>query len=441
MSDQDISLSISFDKKYIFERGNSVRYLEIDVVAPRAAASKKNREKPPLNLALVIDASGSMSGEPLECAKTAAIGVINALSPSSKLSIVSFASRTITHLDGASASERKKALAAIKELTPRDSTDLGGGWMRGAECLARIMEDRSGMHNHVVLLSDGHANIVAMNKPGGSWRTMPHNFADALVLSTSTVGNFMGDGYSSAQLQALADHGGGQLHHADYAHEIIEVVLGELQEVQDTIVEDIALKLSFPGDVHVENLSGFPTTMSSTSALTQLGILAAERKRPVIFRVTVPNGRAGDKLSFEASCSWVQTGNSERWQGERVSANLTFARDSDNASQKRDNNLSLRAAQCWQAAIVRKCVTINRQGDLNELGQYLDNELKHFSRYCQSLPGADRLVAELKRMREKANRRWDEHSLKNMDHSNYLQQQSHTNFRKDKSSWLDYLGK
>ena len=39
------------------------------------------------------------------------------------------------------------------------------------------------------------------------------------------------------------------------------------------------------------------------------------------------------------------------------------------------------------------------------------------------LPGADRLVAELKAVLEQANRKWDERSLKTMDHSNYIVQQ------------------
>jgi Ca-activated chloride channel family protein len=436
MSDQGISVSVAFDKDLIWERGRSVRYIEIDIVAPCARDSNKTTEKAPLNLALVIDASGSMSGEPIECAKTAAVGVVNALSPTSRLSIVSFASRIITHIDGASIGERKKALAAIRELTPRDSTNLGAGWIRGSECVARIMEEYSRMHNHVVLLSDGHAN-AGITDP----MVLAHH-AEQLRsrgIVTSTVG--IGDGYSSAQLQALADHGGGQLHDAQYPHEIIEVVLGELQEVQETIVEDIAVTLSFQSGLRVENLSGFPTVMSSSSALTQLGMLAPERKRPVIFRVTAPDGHAGDQLSFEASCSWIKTGTSERVQGKRASADLTFVSESRNSLQKRDNELSLRVAQCWQSGVVRKCVAFNRQGDLKELGRYLDNELKYFSRYCQSLPDADRLVAELQRMKEQANRRWDERSLKTMDHSSYMTQQSQNDYRSiNRGNWSDSLG-
>jgi len=255
---------------------------------------------------------------------------------------------------------------------------------------------------------------------------------------TSTVG--IGDEYSSQQLQALADHGGGQLHDAQFPHEIIEVVLGELQEVQDTIVEDIAITLSFPTGVRVENLSGFPTVLSSSSALTQLGMLAPERRRPVIFRITAPDGRAGDRLDFEASCSWIKTGTTERVQGKRISSNLTFATEGNNISQPRDPQLSLRVALVWQSAVVRKCVALNRCGDLKELGRYLDNELKFFGRYCAGLAGADRLVSELKIMREQANRRWDERSNKTMDHTNYITQQSHRDYRsQQRGNWLDSL--
>ncbi len=66
-----ISIIAEFDKELIWERGRSVRYLEIDVAAPFVREAER-REKPPLNIAFVIDASGSMAGQPLQCAKKAA---------------------------------------------------------------------------------------------------------------------------------------------------------------------------------------------------------------------------------------------------------------------------------------------------------------------------------------------------------------------------------
>lgn len=436
MSDsKGISIKANFDRKLIWERGRSVRYLEIDVVAPSAPTSKS--KKPPLNLALVIDASGSMAGEPLECAKKAAAGVVNALTDTSKVSIISFASNVVTHVDAGSVEngERKKALSAIQELCARDSTNLGAGWLRGAECLASVMEMTTGMHNHVVLLSDGHAN-AGITDP----MVLAHHAEQLRTrgVVTSSVG--IGDSYSSSQLQALADHGGGRLHDAQFPHEIIEVVLGELNELQDTIVEDIAVTVSHPSGIRLENLSDFPTVVGSSSALTQLGMLAPERGRPVIFRVTCPEGREGDLLSFAVNCSWMPTGTTERAQCEQVSTQLRFVSEFTNSGQQRDEELSVRVAKVWQAAVVRKAVRINRQGDLRELNRYLEHESRFFGRYCEGLPGTDRLVQEIQRLKDNANHLWDERSRKNMDHSSYLSQQSHQDHRTiTRSNWSDEL--
>ncbi len=69
-------------------------------------------------------------------------GVVNALSPNSIISLVSFSTDVITHFEGVKPddNQRRLALTAIDELAPRDNTNLGAGWMKGAECLARVME-------------------------------------------------------------------------------------------------------------------------------------------------------------------------------------------------------------------------------------------------------------------------------------------------------------
>jgi Ca-activated chloride channel homolog len=438
MSDElGISVIAEFDRELVWERGRSVRYLEVDVAAPFVKESDI-KEKPPLNIALVIDASGSMAGAPLECAKKAAAGVVNAMSPSSRISLVSFSTDVVTHFEGVSAdaNQQKRALHAINELAPRNHTNLGAGWMKGAECLAKIMEDHPNMHNHVILLSDGHANFGVIDPD-----ILGHHAEQLRTrgIATSTVG--IGDQYSSEQLQALADNGGGMLHDAQFPHEIIEVVLGELHTVQDTLFEGISVSLKFPSSVKVENISAFPTVMTSSSALAHLGMLAPQRNRNAIFRLTMPEGRAGDVMHFDMNCSWIRTGNPERVQGKQRTKSLTFVNENRNLQQPRKEDLSIRVAKCWQAGIVRKCVALNKRSDLKELARYLDHELKYFTRYCHELHGTEHLVSELQGMRERANRRWDERSLKHMDHSSYMTQQSHQDYRSlQRGSWLDSLG-
>ena len=61
---------IRFDRTLINPKGNSVRYLEVSMKAPTPPRDSQP-ERTPLDLALVIDRSGSMSGAPLAAASGA----------------------------------------------------------------------------------------------------------------------------------------------------------------------------------------------------------------------------------------------------------------------------------------------------------------------------------------------------------------------------------
>ncbi len=432
-SNDGISVRAAFDRQLVFDRGRSVRYLVVDLTAPPAFEGMR-KVKPALNLALVIDASGSMAGAPLAAAKKAAAGIAESLSDNDYLSIVSFATDVITHLSSTPMNGlgRKQAVAAIRGMESRDSTNLSLGWLTGSECVAAIEQELAGSHNHVIVLSDGHAN-AGITDP----MVLQHH-ADQLRMRgvlTSCVG--IGNGYSPTQLQALADYGGGRLHDAEYPQEIIEVVFGEFQELQQTVVRDIAVRLSYPSSVVAENLSGFPAVVSSVSTLAQVGMLGAEGERAVIYRVMVPQGKANDVLSFNIDCSWVRTGGEEQVEGPTQSANLRFTQEAFNTFQQRDIPLSLRVATTWQAAVVREAVKLNRSGDLGALRKYLDHELKFFSEYCKGLPKGEKLVDELRAIRQAADRTWDERVRKNLHYSNYLTQQNRTDHRANqKGTWF-----
>ena len=59
--------SFRFDRSLINHKGDSVRYLEVGMEAPTPGTDSKP-ERAPLDLALVIDRSGSMSGALLAAA-------------------------------------------------------------------------------------------------------------------------------------------------------------------------------------------------------------------------------------------------------------------------------------------------------------------------------------------------------------------------------------
>src|SRR5215469_7864120 len=83
----DLGLKASFDRELSWWRGDSRRYLVIEVVARDA---KPTTKRPAHDLAIAIDASSSMAPA-LSSVKQLAKGLINRLGASDKISVISFA--------------------------------------------------------------------------------------------------------------------------------------------------------------------------------------------------------------------------------------------------------------------------------------------------------------------------------------------------------------
>ena len=168
-----------------------------------------------------------MNGYPIQAAKDSALEIVERLNQNDYLSVVSFADDSITHLSQQKMDHdgKEEAKTVILNLKTRGTTIYREVVQRSKKAPEQMEEQEIGL-NHVILLSDGHANRGILDP-----EILP-NYASEMRdrgLYTSTVG--IGDGIMT-QLQALAEAGGGRMHDAEHAHEIAEVVLAELGEVR-----------------------------------------------------------------------------------------------------------------------------------------------------------------------------------------------------------------
>lgn len=172
--------------------------VNLDVDLPSEAIDRK-----PIALALVLDRSGSMNGQPLEAAKAAACAAIEMLLPDDWVSVVTFDHQVQVVAPLATAGgNRDQLLNAVKGIQTGGTTALYAGWAEGlSQALSCPDSDATA---RVVVLSDGLAN-VGISDPAG----IAADVAQATGHGVTTTAMGFGRGYDEELMRAMADAGHG----------------------------------------------------------------------------------------------------------------------------------------------------------------------------------------------------------------------------------------
>lgn len=380
------------DRSVVRGAGNSVRHVVVTITAPEAVQAPDVRRQP-LNLALVVDVSGSMQGRPLQAACEGAALVVERLTADDRLSLVSFASDVVVHASAVRLDDAGKAmvLATLRELTTRGSTDLCAGWLAGCEAVATRLAFANGSErNHVVVLSDGHANqgVVAPEQLAAHASELRQR-----GVLTSTVG--IGVAYSPIQLQAISEAGGGRMHDAERPEEIAEVLLAELADTLATTVENLQVALRLPPLVRAELYGTAPTVHEGGEYRVQLGSMLSGATRHVVVKLTFPAGVVGARAELGARASWRIPGEAAEHSIDLPPCDFRFGGGSECAAQPRDLERARIVLSHWQAHVLHRAMALNQSGDLLRAFEFVAGELRHYERYCQGVPGAESMLETL----------------------------------------------
>lgn len=225
----------------------------------------------PTDLVLVLDTSGSMSGQKVRDAQAAARELVSLLDAEDRLGVVDYDStaRVVQSLTPATDEARRRACAAIDALEANGSTQMQRGLDAGLGLFDRSPA-RQARVSRAILISDG----LPDSQDGLDQRA---RLAARSEVPLTTVG--IGEDYDHDLMARLADLGTGNFYRVEARVDLARVFADELSTARESVATRLAVGWSAAPGVRLVEASGYPVAMDGRTARFEVGSLYAGQTR------------------------------------------------------------------------------------------------------------------------------------------------------------------
>ncbi|HEX8499749.1 MAG TPA: VWA domain-containing protein [Pyrinomonadaceae bacterium] len=354
-------------------------------VRPPEAEAEGAAARRRLNLAVVLDRSGSMDGAKMQRAREAAAYCVEQLLPSDRLSVVIFDDVVEVLIPSQPVEDKRGLTRLLSRVGARGSTALHEAWVRGGMQVSGHLD--RGAVNRVLLITDGLANVGLTD-------------TDEIVaqakglfergVGTSTIG--IGADFNEDLLMPLAREGGGNAWHVAEAADMQRVFAVELEGLLAQFAHDVSLGLVPSDGVRVADLlNDFELTETGRYRLPDL---QAGSPLDVVLRLALPARAAGGRMRLlDLRLGYTPRGASGAEVVKQV-FEVEFADASEVERLPADPEVERAVRLLMNARARREAVSHMDRGDYATASGVISRARDATVAYCASRPGDEEALAD-----------------------------------------------
>lgn len=280
---------------------------------------EKNR-RPPVNLAIVLDRSGSMQGEKIAKAKEAAIEALGRLENSDVFSLVAYDHNVRTIVLAQRVEDAYTIRAKIRNIHSGGRTALFGGVSQGASEVRKHLEKE--FVNRIVLLSDGIANV------GPSSPEELGRLGAALTkegISVTTVG--VGLDYNEDLMTRLSRTSDGNSYFVESSKDLPRIFTAELGDVLSVVAKRVRVNVEFPEDVRPVSIIGRDGRIRDRKVELSMNQLYGGQEKYALIEIEVPGGKVSERRDIATAVVTYTDSISQRSATSRGIASIRFSKE------------------------------------------------------------------------------------------------------------------
>jgi Ca-activated chloride channel homolog len=278
--------------------GSSELFVTVDITGVQVPGAARA----PVNLALVIDRSSSMSGYKLQQARNAALQLVGMLGPEDRLAIVHYGSdvQSLPSL-AATPANQERMRQYIAGIWDQGGTNIGAGLQTARSLVANARKE--GSVNRVILLSDGQPTegLVETQELTALVRDMR---AEGLTVSAIGVGT----DFNEDLMQGFAEYGAGAYGFLEDAGQLASLFQRDLAQAGTRVARDVALTFTLPERVRLDEVLGYRAEQQGRLVTVHLPDFSSGQLERVVARLSVDGVTLGAPVDItQVGLDWVDS--------------------------------------------------------------------------------------------------------------------------------------